>query len=401
MSTPKVFIYTFYTFIIINISFLLLSTIQGCVDAPNQVGADILSSTDLPELRKDTLYARTHETRFFISSNYTLDRFCIGKYQTYESWGILSFLDLPDSLKNIRVLSAKIRLKAMYRFGDSASILSFRAYRLLSDWTGDSLTYDSLTQRPSHYYDATTPLQLYFSQAIGDTDYVYIQIPDTAIVRQWFATIGDSIEYNYGLLFEPTNNSVILGFSTFYSLDTAAMPTLFVEYEKDGIQDTYIHQYSSSRFLPTANYSAIVSSSSLFYVQNGIPYRGILTFNVDNIPNPSVINSAYLYLTASNAQTLRNIYSRDSLIVTQLNSDGTMTYPWVAISTTTIDSLGNRTYKFDIKFAVNSWIRRRYPSQIIVMGYSENSTFDRTALYGVSASNALYIPRIEVSYSTR
>jgi len=392
----------FFSSILLLILFVIL---PGCVDAPNPIGAEILPETDLLLLKQDTLYATSHETRFFFSNNSSLDKFCVGKFQSYETWGLLGFFGLPDSLTNVRVLNASIRLKAAYHFGDSASNISFRAYRMVTSWVGDSLTLDSLRNFQSNYYDAT-PLQLSYSGAIGDTDYITIDIPDTSIVRQWLATVNDSTQYNYGLLLEPTNSSVIMGFASYYTLDTASMPTLTIEYEKDGEVQTYVHYYSLSRFLssptPTsASFSTIIKDSSeFFYAQNGIPYRGTLTFDVSSIPNPSNINSGFLYLTLEPTRSLSNNYMHDSVMVTQLNSDGTLSYPWISLSSVTTDSLGNRVYKIDIKKGIAYWIRKYYPAQIVIFGYGESSSFDRFAFYGSQASINLK-PRLEILYSTR
>lgn len=384
-------------FFVFLISFL--SGLQGCVEAPNPVGADILPDSDSPLLKRDTIFATSHDVRFFFSNTSSLDKFCIGKYQSYESWGLLGFFGFPDSLTDVKVLSATIRLKAVYHFGDSLGMLSFRAYRMTNGWFGDSLTLDSLRLQPSAYYDQT-PLQLTFSQSIGDTDYATISIPDTALVRQWLATVNDTVQYNFGLLLEPTNTSVIMGFASYYSLDTTAMPLFTVEYEKNGERYTYEHQYSTARYLATAPISSIVTDPSLLYVQNGIPYRSILTFDVSSLPNPSIINSAKLMLTLVPSQSLFNSYSRDSLLVTQLNSDGTLSYPWMALSSVTVDSVGTHTYSIDLKTGLTNWVRKRYPARIVIMGYAETSSFDRFALYGENAPIA-FRPRLEIVYTTR
>lgn len=388
-----------YAVLLIVFVILTLSVLTSCVEAPNSVGSEVLPSSDSPVLQVDTIFATYHETKHFFSNNSLLNMFCVGRYQSYEAWGLLAFYNFPDTFANISVKSASLRLKACYHFGDSATTLSFRAHRLKKAWFSDSLTLDSLKFFPSEYYDTSTPLSLTFSQALGDTDYVYIDIPDTQMVRLWLQTEHDSLPYNYGLLLEPTNSTIIMGFSSYYALDTSATPLLIVEYEKNGIPYTFIHQTSTTRYLASAPNPAL-ANSSLIYAQNGIPYRTIVQFDVSSIPNPSIINSATLTFTLNPAYSHFSTYHSDSILVSQVNVDGSLSFPWISISTVTTDTFGNRLYSVDLRTAVTSWVRNRYPAHIVVMGYGESASFTRFAFYGPDAPTALK-PRITIVYTTR
>ncbi|MCX7984018.1 MAG: hypothetical protein N3A63_03835 [Bacteroidetes bacterium] len=384
--------------LIVFLFLFVLPITDGCVEAPNSVGSDVLPSTDSPSLQVATLVATDHEVKQFFSNTTLLNMFCVGKYQLYEAWGFLGFYGFPDTFTNISVRNAFIRLKARYHFGDSASTIAFNIHRLKKPWFGDSLSVDSLKLFANDYYDARTIIT--FSQTLGDSEYAYVDIPDTHMVRLWLQTTNDSLHYNYGLLFEPTNTSIIMGFSSYYATDTSAIPLLCVEYEKNGTQQTFIHHLSTSRYVASAPYSFVVTDPSLVYAQNGVSYRTLLRFDISSVPNPSIINSATLTFVLNPVHSILTRAAHDSILVSQVNVDGSLSFPWLTYSTVTTDSLGNKIYTVDIRSAVASWVRNRYPAHIVVMGYGESSTFDKFAFYGPSAPDALK-PRIEVVYTQR
>ncbi len=227
-----------FRFIFFFCSAVVLFLIIGCNDAPNSVGkgsqlnkrtmASSISIHFMPQIIPRL------QMKYITSS---IDRFMLGKYKTYQAWACLKFYSWPDSLIGIKITSASIHLKSVYHFGDSLAPLSFNVYRAMSKlFLSDSLTYDSLklnsvTSANGIYYNRNNQVPISYSTIpFGDTDAITINILDTTMLREWFSTNTDTVDFNDGIIFRPTNSNVIKGFYSFNTSDTSLQPTLYVSY---------------------------------------------------------------------------------------------------------------------------------------------------------------------------
>jgi hypothetical protein len=391
-----------YIIVVLLSSFFIISF--GCVEEANPVGAKLIPPKDAQVLKVDTLYATSHYTQYFPSNNSGIDRFFIGNYGSITSWGLLRFsLINADTIFGRPILSANVRLKVMSHQGDSLAELSFVPYRLLSPFGGDSLTYDSLQANPSFYYDPTPIGKIFSRSHIDDADYINFSI-DTAVVRSWY----NNDTTNYGMLLLPTNTNVIKGFFSFNSTDSSVMPRLSVTYV-DTLGNNQISQdtTSSSRFLPYIDSTSLNMDKKMLYVLSGIPYRGVLTFDVSKLPSPCVINSSILELAQNKKLTSLSGYISDSLLSMQINDDGSLGMT-SSTSVNVMDSTGTTAprlvYRFDTRMQVQSWVERYLKlCRLEIIGYNETSSFDLHVMYGsdtIAIPNELR-PRIIVTHSTK
>jgi hypothetical protein len=186
------------------------------------------------------------------------------------------------------------------------------------------------------------------------------------------------------------------------------MPRLSVTYV-DTLGNNQISQdtTSSSRFLPYIDSTSLNMDKKMLYVLSGIPYRGVLTFDVSKLPSPCVINSSILELAQNKKLTSLSGYISDSLLSMQINDDGSLGMT-SSTSVNVMDSTGTTAprlvYRFDTRMQVQSWVERYLKlCRLEIIGYNETSSFDLHVMYGsdtIAIPNELR-PRIIVTHSTK
>ncbi|MGA3286489.1 MAG: hypothetical protein ABSD46_03590 [Bacteroidota bacterium] len=389
----------------------MLCLSSGCNDAPDSVGGPTQPKEDYGVIRDTTFYATGHSSlpnRLYTS---TIDRFMLGKYQTYQAWACLKFGSWPDSMIGATITSATIRLKSVYHFGESMSVLHFDAYRARASWAGDSLTYDSLSlntvgQSPyNYYYDVNTK----HSSTIqaGDTDWVTIDIPDTSMLREWFSTNSDTMHLNDGIILSPNPSfsNVIRGFYSYYTSDTSYQPALYVNYDGAYGPNTYVHKVSSSKYVPTIDRASLITDNNLIYVQNGISYRGLISF--DNfLTTPVSIHRAVLQVTLNVSKSSPQFnffptpFLHDSLFALSVGTDSISDGAFSALTPSSIDS-GRVIYSFESVGLAKRWLNNSSARKIALCGYFESGSFDLFTFFSESAFDIKLRPRIIITYSIK
>jgi hypothetical protein len=404
LKLPRIFLFLF-TVIIAFISF-------GCNDDPDTVGARMLTSGDFGSIQVDTFYATGHSS--LNNSLYTSSygRFMIGKYQSYQAWACLLFAGWPDTMIGVTITSGTIRLKSTYHFGQSMSVLPINMYRARAALTGDSLTFDSLrlntvAQPPyNYYYDVNTK----YSSTIqaGDTDWVTIDIPDTTMLREWFSTNLDSLHLNDGLVLcpDPSLSNVIRGFYSYSASDTSYQPTLYVNYDGAYGPNTYVHKLSSSKFVSTVDRAHVITDPNLIYIQSGISYRGLISFDSILTTWPVSIHRAVLQVTLNKGKSSPQFnyfptpFLSDSLYAFSVGKDSTSDGSYYTLCKRSTDNQGNEIYSFESAALANLWMTNSSARKVELCSYSEGISFDLFTLYSEASEKNLK-PRIIITYSAK
>jgi hypothetical protein len=389
----------------------MLFLITGCNDTPNSVGKGSQNKTDYGAVQIDTFYATGHSSDTTLLSTSASDRFMVGKFKTYQAWACLKFYQWPDSLVGVKITSATIQLKGVYHFGDSLAPFAFNAYRAMSDlFISDSLTYDSLNlnsvNSPAGVYYNRSPLPIQTVLPVGDTESITINILDTTMLREWFSTNTDTMNLNDGLVIRPTNSKIIKGFYSFGNTDTALLPTLYVNYiDTNNNFLSYSHKVGLSKYVSTVDKASLIADNNLMYVQNGISYRGLVSFDsISKISSnwPVSIFRAVLQVTLNPSQSSSqfNPFAHDSMYALSVGindkSDG-ITY---SLSQLSIDSAGHSIYSFDARQIAIRWLSNASIRKVALSGFAEIESFDLHALYGAIPDKKLK-PRIIITYSVQ
>ncbi|MCI0708263.1 MAG: hypothetical protein L0Y80_12365 [Ignavibacteriae bacterium] len=382
-----------YITVIITVVSLSIAALQGCMEEPNAVGSKILPPSDLLQL--DTTSNTAVGTSVIAARpNITSPaNILVGSADGFESWALLRFTTMPDSLLFTRLVDAEIQLQTTYHFGDSAALLSFDVHQALVSWSGDSLTIDSL-QVPG-FFDPT-PSSSFSMSPVADTAIITIPI-DTTIVRQWINSVLDTTTTNWGVLLKPTNTSVIKGFATDQSSNSDWQPKLVTRFiQPDSVDvDTATITGSAATYTAFRNTPAPPDDESRIYIQNGIATRGMINLDISSLPAKATIHKAVLDLTLDQQASRLNSHSRDSVSAFFVDTTGS------AISILAISELvsenGQKVYRLSVTNAVQVWIQRDdLLRRLLIAGYAENSTLDSFVFYGVQSN---FPPKLTITYS--
>ncbi len=363
------------------------------MEEPNAVGSKILPPSDLLQL--DTTSNTAVGTSVIAARpNITSPaNILVGSADGFESWALLRFTTMPDSLLFTRLVDAEIQLQTTYHFGDSAALLSFDVHQALVSWSGDSLTIDSL-QVPG-FFDPT-PSSSFSMSPVADTAIITIPI-DTTIVRQWINSVLDTTTTNWGVLLKPTNTSVIKGFATDQSSNSDWQPKLVTRFiQPDSVDvDTATITGSAATYTAFRNTPAPPDDESRIYIQNGIATRGMINLDISSLPAKATIHKAVLDLTLDQQASRLNSHSRDSVSAFFVDTTGS------AISILAISELvsenGQKVYRLSVTNAVQVWIQRDdLLRRLLIAGYAENSTLDSFVFYGVQSN---FPPKLTITYS--
>jgi hypothetical protein len=388
------------------ILFFVASTVlfvSGCTEPPDPVGINAIPQSDFSSFEIDTIYGTALPSIYNIVNTLGSDRILLGKYRTYESWICIKFYYWPDSLVGATITSAAIQLKASYHFGtDTTAALPFSLYRAISSWTGSTFNLDSLQQRPGDYYDPN-PIGTQTLQSSSDTDWVNIDIPDTALVRTWFSTNVDTLNLNNGLILRPTANmNIIRGFNSFAISTDTLMPRLIISYiDTNGntISGVDVGAIGFSRFVSTVNSAGFPGNSQRIYIQNGVSYRGFVSF--DDLPVNSVpsLFKATLEVTLDSSSSIFNSYTNEAFFVQSIGTNDSADGLALSLSQTPVGINGQRVYRTDVISFVRLWLTDRSSRKILLSGVDENRALDLFTLYGSDPSVAQSLrPRIIIYY---
>ena len=367
--------------------------VTGCSESPNQVGSKLLPSQDLLHIDTTTFFAVSSTSQPVINTTASSPRLLLGKVGTTESWGLIRFASLPDSISTMTFISAQLNLRTIYHFGDSLGAFSAAVHKVLMYWSSDSLTIDSL--KAPGFYDTKTSGSASFG-SINDT--VSITIPlDTTMIRSW-STVSDTNFSNFGLVLQPTNSTVVKGFGTFSQGDATLWPQLLLCFQgAGGVIDTLIVNTGSNRFVATGPAPNWPSDSTHIYVQNGFAYRGAVDFNISVLPLHAAVHKATLELTLDPSLSRTNSFTSDSLRVFFVGDDGA-TLAYIEGISTSAQNGTTKLYQIPVGPMVQRWLRGSISRRLVIAGFDEWSALDLFSLYGAGARQGLK-PKLTVYHT--
>ncbi len=342
----------------------------GCGKEPNDIGFGLLPKDEIfnVEVYEDSIEVSAENIQNFIT-NSSSNVLLIGNYDNI-SCAILIRFEIPDTLKDIKINKAWIRLfKSNFILGDSTIPAHFTAHKVLSN-----------------YYDT-----LYDSRVIGEFNQVpdsvnYFDI-DTSVVREWF------MGKNYGLYLKPVNDGVIWGFN---SLDEMLfVPALEVERQKgDNEVDTLRFLYGSDGYIATLNEKI---DTNYIILQAGVGLRSILKFNISNLPKGIIVNRAEvsLYLKERKKYTdgvdsIIASFITDSALVRKSLGGFEGNYLGVRNPLDTLE------YKIPITTPVQRWINNEPNNGILIRCFSEQDNFERFVFYYTERK-----PKLKIYYTKK
>jgi hypothetical protein len=377
------------------ISFLIgcVVLLAGCAETPTPVGVKLLPKDDFLLLDTSIVTATRSYNGPIILGTSGSPRVLVGNVNNLQCWGMYRFTVLPDSIRSMPLVSAELDLRTVYHFGDSLAPFSMTVHRIMTNWTTDSLTIDSL--KAAGFYNSA-PSGVWNPSSIGDTSTLTIPL-DTSMIRSW-GTYSDTVTNNFGVVLRPTGNGVVKGFGSFTISDVSFGPRLLLRL-KDvaGNIDTLIITTGIHRFVTTGMNAAWASDSTHLWVQNGGANRGYVEFDVSKIPLHAAIHKAVLELTLDAQRSKFNYFTADSAYVFFTGDDGT-TLTYIVDIGTPVQVGASKVYQFPVGQFVQRWVRGSVVKRMAIAGFDEAFALDLFSFYGAQSNNAVK-PKLTIIYS--
>jgi hypothetical protein len=366
--------------------------LTGCSEEPSAVGKSVLPKADDALFRADTLTSSSGVTNFYHPAAMYATRILVGRYADaakkidQESWSILQFYNVPDSLKSWTLDKIQLTLCTDYHYGDSLGSFSFSVHEITKSWTGDSLTYDSIKTN----FSSTTSTNFLFSN-IGDSGSITMDL-DTSLVRKWIST-SDSL--NYGIILEPTSGTVIAGLRSFLSSDGSKFPllTIYARRSLSASRDTIKIQTGKARSIGRLLDLSLVKDSTHAVIQDGIAYSPTITFSTTPIVRGSV-SKAVLEVTLNTKLTDGNSYTSNRLFCDYVTESGTEA---LTLWADPVNENNQTIYRFLITDYARQWGVVQYSRRISFKGYDDRNVADRFVFYGAAADSVKFRPKIIIT----
>lgn len=370
------------TSIIFILPFLLLS---GCAeDPPNAVGLSLLPAKDsLTILPFNTAPGSITPERDRLAGNsvYLLT----GTSQGIEARTLLRYYAADADFPSVRIDSAVLHLRPMYRFKDSIGLLSFSIHPvpLSWNWASTSFTWDSLTT--DFIIDTIAGS---FSRIISPADTDIAITLDTTVVRNWI------INGTIAMIFVPDPSCQLMaGFADFGT--TGYYPALTVTYH-DSLDTlhTFTPALAASEFIANGD---IPSPSTVSYIQGAVAWRQRLSFDVTRIPSRATITDAVLEIHIDSTRSLFSTPRRDS-IYAHLNLTGDHDSLGFAVLGGFTDST-RTVMDFHVNTIIQEWVTHHLSNYgIVLRSFSDYSAADRLAFYNTTA-DSLHRPTLRIRYT--
>jgi len=378
---------------ILSVASLLAVVSLSCSDEPNAVGIGVLPPEDLVSI--DTVVIREASSvtfKQFISPN---DRsLLIGTYRGYEARTLIRFRFLPDTLRDVNVLSATLHLNPIYSFGDSATVLTFTVHEIVTSWEDTSATWDDVNAAAFFANEQRES----FSQVVSDMTTINFSL-DSALVQEWLVAAADSVD-KFGVLLLPASGlSVIKGFQSFQS---TLPPTIDIIYEKSGRVDTLAWDRGSDMHVADVELS---SNPELMCIQAGVTYRSRLRFELSAIPTSATVHNATLEMTIDRSVTalggppLPGDAPLESVVAHHvIDSSMNKFESTVGVVSRTVEGSSD-LLTVNLTFSVQRWVLGESNQGVILRSAFEERGLERIAIFSPQASDRNNRPRLVVTFS--
>ncbi|MER3524557.1 MAG: hypothetical protein C4326_10975 [Ignavibacteria bacterium] len=318
----------------------------------------------------------------------------IGKNGNYTAMAALRFF--PPVRDTISVLSAKLTLRFIARYGEASGTFGFTIHKILSEWNQRTLTWP-LASAPT-FYEASVVRSSYTSTTNPDTQLVTLDL-DTALVREWYR----SGQTSYGVLLVPQGTSNVLrGFSAFDFDSTKFWPKLEViatDPQRTGrFTDTTTFQAGADTYV--ADVSPFTIDPQHIYTQAGIVYRSVIKFDASKLPRGAIVNSAELHLERDPAMSVLFGFSPDPTPVVHALTRADSVVFEIPFSTGALKGGSTTTFAFDIRRQAQLWVNGINNGLLLRQSLAnEVNTLDLFAFYGSRAADPAKRPRVLIRYS--
>lgn len=374
---------TLTSFIVLIIVILF----SQCSKDPNSVGEDLLSYND-QLLTYSVDIVSNYSKNYNVKASNNSSTIMVGKFTQGDNYieakTLIQFTSTAvDSTFLNSIINCELKIQPIYSLPDTTGVFSFTIHRILKSWSDYTFTIDSLV---SEFYDPSVINEYEINVNAKDTVPIKFSIK-TDLVKDWLQG-----KDNYGIIInpKPTSNT-IFGFRS-GDLFTSDAPELIINYQlpEDTAAKTLILKIKQDASVLDGDMRH--TPQSLYFIQGGLLYRGLLKFSIDTIPRASSITEANLVLYIDTNYSKFSPFSLKKIIAQEVATEDSI--PRLgAILTENI--ISGDSVVINVQQIVQKWITRKPNFGIALRAYNEFTELDRIAVYH---SYSYKPPKLRIKY---
>jgi len=389
------------------LSSLLFSIILvSCSENPSITGYNLLNPVETLTVNQ---FDSTRDSVFFYHKQLTqadnlgaTRRILVGQYGDLKAYSLIRFTiglssELKDAVKksNVNIVSARVKLNPVYKFGDTTSnSYGIEIKEIFSYFNEYTFTLDSL--KSGKYQIATENI---VTRNIDDDTLYYSEL-NTNNVLNWFKAIAtDSSNKLQGILLSPTNyTNYIKGFASSNAYYVGDPIVLEVVAQYNSKTDSLKFFVDADLFVVETS-SPVVTNDAQIVLQSGLKTKSLIFFDVSKIPKSSVVNSSILRLYPDTVSSKFGTSYHDSLFVQFV----------VDSSKISIDSVVNFVliktehgyYEGQINYFMQKWIDNDANRGLLISTRDPDGGVDKFVFYGPQSAIFEKRPQLIINYSYR
>jgi hypothetical protein len=373
----------------------------SCSDDPSSIGADLLKNDYVNINSLDSFKDTLSQSSYSLKRTFELgasDILLVGKSENVEASTLMRFfISLSDSMKqtlqndSLNILGAKITIIRSYRFGDENAPFDFTVHKILSGWTSQHFTADSLPMLSYEQEDLSSNKS--FSDSVNTFDI------SNDIVLSWLKYSIDSTgNASNGIYIQPTSGSnKVNGYNALY-LGSTVEPTLTVAVEKPGVYiDTLTYILDSDVSVVTGNMPSVNQLDLV--LQSGLAVNTKLWFDISKIPADAIINNAEVTLNLDTTKTIIGDGSTNTILGAFVEDSSAIVLDSSA-SIVTFSRTDNY-YTGTITSYVQRWLNTKINEGLLLFTRDQIRSVDIFALLGSEAADLSLRPKLHIVYSTK
>ena len=372
----------------------------SCSDDPSSIGADLLKSDYVNISSLDSYQDTLSQSSYSLKRTFELgssDVLLVGKAENVEASTLMRFfVILPDSMKqslqndSLNILEANITITKKYTFGDKSAPFDFTVHKILSGWTSEHFTSDSL---PILSYDAgDISSNKSFSDSLNSFDI------SNDVVLSWLKYSIDSTgDGGNGIYIEPTSGSnKVNGYQALY-VGSSEEPTLTVAVEKPGVYiDTLTYVLASDVSAVTGTMPSVNQSDLV--LQSGLNINAKLWFDISKIPADAIINNAQVTLNLDTTNTIIGDGSSNTILAGFMEDSSSIVLDSTVVATF---SRTDNYFTGTITSYVQRWLTTKINEGLLLYTRDEIRSVDLFSLIGSNAADPSLRPRLHIVYTTK
>ena len=385
--------------ILIFFSLFFLTYFISCEDEPSSIGVELISGDLVVVKTFDSQTDTVNQSSSYFKNVIPLGSstwILLGKYQDIDASVLLKFVfGLSDSLEtdvlddNINVLESWIVLRDRYTYGDTLASMDFTTHKVNSLWSFTQFTIDSLSKLQYESTDIGSNL------VATDTNYTFNI--DESLVLSWMKnSADDAVESNYGIYLKPKDASgKISGFEALTAISSEAAK-LFVVIEKTGVYTDTINGFVIGD-VSLVDGTVPNLPAALLGIQASVSVNTKLTFDVSQLPEGLVVNSAELILTQDTLNSVFGTGFNNSLSASYLRYSDSLNTQGNAVSL----AFNSNQFTGNITSFLRNWINTGENNGLLLRAGNQFNGLELFALHGSDAAELALRPRLRVTYSIK